>query len=899
MGKKPKKISEKPDSRSGSEASSDSGSQQEEKKKKNEKSSERSDDEAPDSSKPKEAPEKKKGRSQNCCRRCFARFHTWLRSYTSRKVVLFYAVYTTFFAIMAIVLAAKYWSITECGLSKYKSRNVWFVCWSIGLPCSLIGIIGAIKRNRKLTRIWYFSMPCIVFINIGNTVTLAKLFCTCDSHRQCASLQSFAEEGFIIPFPKTKGGSFPWKDPPPKKRAYGLSKTKFAEDEGTSLVQSELSEALPSAHLNNRHLQRIQFGRGVQKLMVSPISPPPELTSKIYSTASFSTVSPSLLQVHEPNENKIQNQQQKDPSTSETVEEQEENLSTSETDTETPETLTTTTGVTEVDNDDEVKFFITSEQKDPFFKELSTEQREMKQCRDFFAPEALIDAHHEGVIMSRSDAQHVSLRKNTNDPTHQSKVDLRRLYLFEPLRTQFQGNTEGGSVSKKCCQYKVKRRGFEEGSDLAKNDFKAKVLTCRRDFTKTYETKCPKEVERNLQDCIQNPTCGGVQFTILERKTQKDIALKEARKKKVWLVFVCFHDHPVEPVSSPNLGELEEADDQDDKWEKADPLVVYFMRDMQRKLDDTGQISFGNGVPPLTQAKWEWQDWLDYMANLRSSGCHCDPLSKSCSAYSPGGAKDGKRISYWCPIERKSQAACRQRLLPGGSMTDIQLYKMPGGKQLWSPDICTQAPENEQEKKEPPKPRCECMQGTGFKMTGPERNKVSPKILRAASNKAEVLVGYKCDKWLKEDEKDWCVVGFDSACADREEQVISAGIRLRVFKSHIPCERAELPELLRSASKSCKLVVILWWIGDIPRYLLFPIMFAFVHQWLQNKCMDVGQVASGLGGWNFAEDEDTGVLREENRDFFDSEESYRSSSYSEYSEEEKPKAKGTEKGKNK
>lgn len=332
---------------------------------------------------------------------------------------------------------------------------------------------------------------------------------------------------------------------------------------------------------------------------------------------------------------------------------------------------------------------------------------------------------------------------------------------------------------------------------------------------------------------------------------------------------------------------------------KADPLIVIFTRDMTKKLSETGQMTFGQMIEPAKQSKMNLDQWLNYMTELKHSGCHCHSLSRSCLAYEEGDRTG--ILKYWCRIDGDDKEGCLKKRLPGGNPLKIQLFKMPTGNQLWTRDLCT---EQDTPADELPKPKCDCMEGTGFKVTGPERSKVNKQIVRAASNKMEILVGYKCDKWFTEDTNDWCVVGFDSACADKEEQIISQGQKLRVWKSSIPCEKTEYPRIIEKASGHCRLAVIVWWTFDIPRYLLFPIMFGFVWQWLKVGCQDGSGGARDQRGFVPMEDDDdavAGILPEDDPPDSNisssSYESYSDPSPASYSEEEDDKKKKGKKGK--
>lgn len=189
-----------------------------------------------------EKKEKKNGEPGGC-KKCCSKIKNALRAKTGRGVVLFYAAYVFVHAAGAVTLLCFYRSLVDVGWGKYNQRMIWWMCWGFVLPFSLLGIVGALKRHRKLTRIWCFSMPLLLLMNIGNTVTMYRLQCHCDTYRQCSAIKDFAPEPYTIPIPAPVNipkfahlATFPWKDPPAEKKA--------------SLVQTE-GEAQSYVHLKH------------------------------------------------------------------------------------------------------------------------------------------------------------------------------------------------------------------------------------------------------------------------------------------------------------------------------------------------------------------------------------------------------------------------------------------------------------------------------------------------------------------------------------------------------------------------------------------------------------------------------------------------------------------------
>eukprot|EP00746_Dinoflagellata_sp_MGD_P015557 gnl/MRDRNA2_/MRDRNA2_134614_c0_seq1.p1 gnl/MRDRNA2_/MRDRNA2_134614_c0~~gnl/MRDRNA2_/MRDRNA2_134614_c0_seq1.p1 ORF type:complete len:538 (-),score=89.68 gnl/MRDRNA2_/MRDRNA2_134614_c0_seq1:30-1427(-) len=373
------------------------------------------------------------------------------------------------------------------------------------------------------------------------------------------------------------------------------------------------------------------------------------------------------------------------------------------------------------------------------------------------------------------------------------------------------------------------------------------ALTCRRDYTKAASTQCPVEITSALQKCINDDLeekgCGGLKIQITTINT--------TAITRVWRVEACFLAHPIVnfPTRQTSL------DDKDKQWDQSDPLVLYFNRNMSkaplngvssRTTNTTGKrdtdvttTDFTGKKDPLEQSKMKIDEWLNYMVALRKSVCHCSGTSSSCAAYevnqdpdAPNFNKYG-RVNYWCMVDKHSKEPCKVR--EPGSRHQVTLKKLPDkSENYWTEDLCQQREDPEEGVKEEPK--CSCKFGMGIRADSLETKEGIEKLTKEHRN--DKLIGYKCDKWYTTDENRWCIVGFDSACADREEILISGVRKLRVFKSTIPCQKKALPMIIESARQLCRGTEYLFFVGDAMWYCSFPIAFCWVYYFVQTHCND-------------------------------------------------------------
>jgi len=156
------------------------------------------------------------------------------------------------------------------------------------------------------------------------------------------------------------------------------------------------------------------------------------------------------------------------------------------------------------------------------------------------------------------------------------------------------------------------------------------------------------------------------------------------------------------------------------------------------------------------------------------------------------------------------------------------------------------------------KASCHCVPDMGFRVQAWEQMKINPKIkqLIQPAEDGSTVIGHKCARWMQDDVKSnrkWCVVGFDSACADRRLKIISAGRKIHVFTSAIPCERkGGLYVMLSEAGDKCRLLRTILNVAVWLSYILWPLMFFVVYEWQSHRCRDEDGKGSDHG-WGACE----------------------------------------------
>eukprot|EP00746_Dinoflagellata_sp_MGD_P112080 gnl/MRDRNA2_/MRDRNA2_48989_c0_seq1.p1 gnl/MRDRNA2_/MRDRNA2_48989_c0~~gnl/MRDRNA2_/MRDRNA2_48989_c0_seq1.p1 ORF type:complete len:931 (+),score=134.92 gnl/MRDRNA2_/MRDRNA2_48989_c0_seq1:122-2914(+) len=799
-------------------------------------------------------------RKRGCFGGCFLFIRRWVKYHASRQNIVVYAFYNLLCCIAAIVIGVVWQSFLDVGIPKFNQLWLYILLWALAMVICILGCVAAGTRSPKLIRIYVVSMPCILFLTVGNTVTLFRLRCDCRNFFQCSALRSFAAQEYVVPFPVPPGAGkfhfdgeqFPFKVLPGSSKYQEV--TGSADDDSGLRDFSSLEViSWEQRHHENNNQKNIwrPSGRIAKIGKVLPHREPLGRDHDIDETMY-------LLKRANADSSKLQG----------------------------PMNETTSPGPT-----------VNVKAEQSLFKTQGLEPRGGRNSSNCEMPESNVRTLLLGnfkqntasidrrSLASMNDGSNVSIRRHTvmvgsplpavtktatagpgstvsSGPPRRSRLpatrgqDMRKLYVFQALKYEYEHQPEPGSSVEPptCKKFSLKNKKF--------NEFRQKILRCRRDFAKEESTRCNRQVERHLEKCVKDESCGGVKI-MMEKTYQQE---------NMWSLQVCFLSAPLHHI--PHHYVMDK-DDEDAAWDDADPLVLYFARDMTQTLRD-GQRSFGQMVEPKAQAEMTWDKHLYYLEMLRDSGCYCknyrscaatsasDGKSVSYSAYSHNGVTG--QLTYWCTVDAHHVDPCRQGQLPGvPTKAKIELHRMPGDdKDYWTRDICSKTEEGESQvgvirsnKKSESKRvvgRCQCMKDTGFKVRGQDLASLAPDIIKNADNQEEPLIGYRCKRWYKTDRLPWCVVGFDSACADKKTQSISVGKKLRMFTSSIPCQKEELPHILESAAENCKALLVMWMVCDLPRYILFPLSLAFACYFAQARCQDAGRTANYVDRWRFEDD---------------------------------------------
>merc|ERR1719487_1483595 len=121
---------------------------------------------------------------------------------------------------------------------------------------------------------------------------------------------------------------------------------------------------------------------------------------------------------------------------------------------------------------------------------------------------------------------------------------------------------------------------------------------------------------------------------------------------------------------------------------------------------------------------------------------------------------------------------------------------------------------------------------------------LSTLVLKQAKRQGyeDILVGQSCKKWKSNDKVPWCIVGFDSACADREELTMgadgTAGSGVRLWKSSLPCQHDQFAHSTAAGMELCSGLRVMWFCLDGLRYLLLLPMMYMTYQFLMRRCAD-------------------------------------------------------------
>lgn len=324
----------------------------------------------------------------------------------------------------------------------------------------------------------------------------------------------------------------------------------------------------------------------------------------------------------------------------------------------------------------------------------------------------------------------------------------------------------------------------------------AKAKECR---TQPLIKKCPPFLAAFLLDCGVRPHCEGLKVTAT--KATGDESAKEVE----WNFEICFM-----------YGAL-----QTTQRIATDPDTIFFERDHLMTLSGNAIESIDFRFYLEEQEKTPRKEWIDQMVQRRNHECVCDVTTQSCMAHTSDRASGS--VGFWCFISDSHKEAC-DHVVP-----KINMHQDPVSNKLWSKDVCQNW-------------GCRCAFGLGQRVGHAEKANLNAKMRKYADEKGldEVIIGHKCDKWFNDDTIPWCIVGFDSSCADREP--VHLGGNLRVWKSSYPCQRQRISEAEGEVRESCHAIRTGITAFEILRLLAFIPSMIIVYQFLVNRCEDSNSV---------------------------------------------------------
>jgi len=198
--------------------------------------------------------------------------------------------------------------------------------------------------------------------------------------------------------------------------------------------------------------------------------------------------------------------------------------------------------------------------------------------------------------------------------------------------------------------------------------------------------------------------------------------------------------------------------------------------------------------------------------------CRCDPVLNefaSCNAYHDKSFSQ----KFWCYIDPKTKFSC---LAQGFELSE------DSKGHLWTEDLCQRIHADGD--------GCKCA-GFGIKRSLVKMQQ-SIKTPMEKDTKDEWRFGSYCDVWAA-DQKQFCFVGFDSTCSDR--QLVDFAMeptKGHIYQSTLPCVKQHQSEALRDAHEYCM---------NFSWSLLFGILFfngfcawtsLAVFRFIANRCGD-------------------------------------------------------------
>lgn len=222
-------------------------------------------------------------------------------------------------------------------------------------------------------------------------------------------------------------------------------------------------------------------------------------------------------------------------------------------------------------------------------------------------------------------------------------------------------------------------------------------------------------------------------------------------------------------------------------------------------------------------------EWIEYLREWRDEDCTCETTGHedkdvSCRVYNanqdPNFKIEGEGVpkhQFWCPIAKHKEDVCRR----AARITDIK----SNGNALWSNKLCDTVAS------------CKCEDGMGIRVWDADKDKVHPNILKSVEGSIgnDPFIGYQCQKWYKDDQAPWCVVGFDSTCGDRRSHKLNEN-GVTVYISSVPCTGELTRQVTAEAGQLCTVTRAIMLTLDALRYTFLLPMFYIVVVFLMTGC---------------------------------------------------------------
>lgn len=395
---------------------------------------------------------------------------------------------------------------------------------------------------------------------------------------------------------------------------------------------------------------------------------------------------------------------------------------------------------------------------------------------------------------------------------------------------------------------------------------------------------CPEPLYEQLLSCaldVKGP-CGGLEVRVYPSDGKGgwiqewgDHGVEDFRNTVSWKVTICTMAKDPPPKEVPGAV----IDD------PAKSLILWFVKDTDAD-EMTGGEEARKALAKRQLSIGPIEEYWENIALEHKQRCHCNYPGDSCQVDPINKGDESGVVRSWCeldPSEDHRRECMDHGVKPIASSNGL----------IWARELCEEAPATSASA-----PGCNCVTDIPVRLTSSEMKKVNPQFISAGND--TTVIGNSCQKWYTGDDHAWCVTGFDSACADREELSIGYG-HTKVYKSAIPCD-VEYDDVVGNAEDLCfpirnALLVIFTIVAA-----LHPPMLLIVYVFLANHCGDQGVVDNAydvIADDDFDDDGDFGDDDEDDDDEDDDDEGSASGSGEGSGSDRKKSKKKSKSGKSK